>query len=104
MLTVITQIYGVRGKNGNLLLQPKLVKEQFDDKGKASISLSFANRKFNIIYVNESHKDYGEYEIKSLYFNGMKQDIGYKEALIPQSEIKSLDDFKVYEIVLLLGD
>lgn len=103
MLTVITQIYGVRGKNGSLLLQPKLVKEQFDNKGKASISLSFNNKKFNIIFVNESHKDYGEYEVKSLYFNGMKQDINDKEALMPEKEIKGLDEFKVHEIVVVLG-
>lgn len=102
-LTVITQIYGVRGKNGNLLLQPKLVKEQFDSNGKASISLSFDNKKFNVIYVNESHKDYGEYEIKNFYFNGMKQDINYKEAIIAQKEVKDLDKYKINEIVVVLG-
>ncbi len=44
MLTMITQVYGVRGDLGNLVLAPKLMSEQFDADGNASVQLSFLKR------------------------------------------------------------
>lgn len=34
LLTMVTEVFGVKGKLGDLLLQPKLVKEQFDSEEK----------------------------------------------------------------------
>ena len=33
MLTLITEVFGVKGSFGDLVIEPKLVKEQFDDDG-----------------------------------------------------------------------
>ncbi len=65
MLTVVTEVFGVHGETGNLVICPKLVKEQFDTEGNASISLYFADKKFNIIYKNVQKLDYGEYTIEN---------------------------------------
>lgn len=32
MMTMITEVFGIRGQNGNLILYPKLLAEQFDEK------------------------------------------------------------------------
>lgn len=64
MLTMVTEVFGVRGKVGDLLIQPKLVKEQFDEKGMASIKLLFADKELEVVYANPKGLDYGQYHIK----------------------------------------
>ena len=66
MLTLITEVFGVKGSFGDLVLEPKLVKEQFDDDGNAGIRLEFAGNTFVIRYHNEEKKDYGAYQISEV--------------------------------------
>lgn len=61
MLTVITQAFGVRGEGGDLVIEPKLVREQFDGNGEAAIDFSFAGKRFRAVIVNPAGKDFGEY-------------------------------------------
>ncbi|HBA98310.1 MAG TPA: cellobiose phosphorylase [Lachnospiraceae bacterium] len=69
MLTVVTEVFGVHGVTGNLVMRPKLLKEQFDAEGNASISLYFAGKKFNITYKNPQKLTYGEYIVKRAVCN-----------------------------------
>ena len=66
MLTVVTEVFGVHGEAGNMVICPKLVKEQFDVEGNAGICLYFAGKKFNITYKNPQKLTYGEYNIKKV--------------------------------------
>ncbi len=61
MLTVITQAFGVHGEGGDLVIEPKLVREQFDEAGEAAIDFSFAGKQFRVVIVNREGKDFGEY-------------------------------------------
>lgn len=61
MLTMITQVFGVRGEAGNLLMEPKLTAEQFDETGTASVQLTFAGKEFTVTYINSEHKEHGNY-------------------------------------------
>lgn len=70
MMTVITQIFGVRGVLGQLVMEPKLVSEQFDENGEAQISLVFAGKQVHVTYRNAAGKDYGAYRIASATLNG----------------------------------
>jgi Cellobiose phosphorylase len=63
MLTMITEAFGVKGEIGNLVLEPKLVKEQFDEEGYAKLQLPFAGAVIEIVYHNPSLKDCGQYRI-----------------------------------------
>ncbi len=65
MLTMITEVFGVRGNAGNLILCPRLVAEQFDAEGTASISVTFAGKQLDIIYKNKNQKEFGSYSIVS---------------------------------------
>ncbi len=67
MLTVITQVFGVRGEGGNLVIEPKLVREQFDASGTASIDLSFAGKQLCIVFNDPSRGDFGEYRVGKAY-------------------------------------
>lgn len=66
LLTLVTEVFGVRGENGDLLLEPKLVMQQFDALGNASLNTQFAGRPIEVLYQNPAHLDYGEYQIQSI--------------------------------------
>lgn len=63
LLTYVTEVFGVKGKLGSLVIEPKLVKEQFNDNNIASIKLQFSGKTFEINIINEAGLDYGEYKI-----------------------------------------
>ena len=70
MLTMVTEVFGVRGKLGDLTICPKLMKQQFDKNGKASIRLIFAEKEFEVIYHNPKGLEYGKYAIKKAVCDG----------------------------------
>ena len=57
MLTMITEVFGVKGDLGDLVITPSLLPEQFDEKGSAGLKLEFARKKFEIIMHNPEKKD-----------------------------------------------
>lgn len=63
MLTMVTEAFGVKGELGNLVVEPKLVKEQFDQLGYAKLSMIFAGKQIEVVYHNPHKKDFGEYRI-----------------------------------------
>jgi cellobiose phosphorylase len=70
VLAQLTQAFGVRGQGGDLVLSPKLVKEQFGDLSKVQVSCPFADRKLTVIYENPQRLEYGQYSIKAVSING----------------------------------
>lgn len=70
ILTELTQVFGVRGQGGDLIVAPKLVKEQFSRDGKASVSCPFADRALTVTFENENRLDYGQYKITKVVLNG----------------------------------
>ncbi len=70
LLTMVNEVFGVKGKLGDLLLQPKLVGEQFDSAGQASIQTLFAGHELEIVYKAAGSREYGEYQIHSVLLNG----------------------------------
>lgn len=93
MLTLITEVFGVRGAAGDLLLAPKLLGEQFDDTGCASVSVPFAGKNLTVVYRNRERKDFGSYRIgqadcdrESLPVNGGAS------LLLPRKTLESLSE------------
>jgi cellobiose phosphorylase len=70
LLTMITQVFGVRGYRGDLVLDPKLVREQFDVDGRAALRTLFAGRKLQIVYHNPAGLPHSEYAIEQIQVNG----------------------------------
>lgn len=101
MLTVVTEVFGVKGELGNLALEPKLVKEQFDEKGEASVELIFAGSKLKVKYVNAQKKDFGEYEITKVSLDGKDIELADNKAVIEREVIEKLSD-ESHEILVTL--
>lgn len=101
MLTVITEMFGVKGTCGSMVLAPKLQKEQFAD-GRAAISLNFAGRRWHIVYVNKEEKESGEYTIAAVYLDGGKRQAQGNEVMVPLEEIQHLNKDITHEIIVEL--
>lgn len=86
-LTMVSEVFGVKGELGNLSLEPKLMPEQFDTNGIASMEFVFEGNKYEVVYKNENKKHYGEYEISSVEINGRRELIrkGKKVVLLKTS-------------------
>ncbi len=70
LLTLLTQAFGVKGNLGALVLEPKLVRAQFDAAGQAGVSTLFAGRRLEITYHNPDALDWNEYRIQSVTLDG----------------------------------
>lgn len=102
MLTAVTQVFGVRGKTGDMLIEPKLLKQQFDSSGNAWIQLVFAARQFRIIFKNPQKLGYGEYTLKSASCDRkIPLQILGGAAVLERDKIKALpEDMHIIEIGL----
>lgn len=69
LFTVLTQMYGVRGKGGNLLIEPKLTIEQFDKNSRASVLTSFRGKNLTVMYENPLGLDYWQYVLGKVLIN-----------------------------------
>lgn len=102
MLTVLTEMFGVKGVYGDLYLEPKLLKEQFDKNNTASVQLIFAGRKLEILYQNKKSKDWDSYRIATLTMDGVPY-AGRPEAnSILRRDIQALDAVKSHQITVEL--
>lgn len=99
MLTVITQMFGVKGRYGDLCLEPKLMAEQFDEEGRAGIYLYFRGKKWHIVYVNQDRKEYGSYRVKEFYLDGRRCSLPETAVAVTGEQIKTLNDTVEHEII-----
>ena len=103
MMTVMNQMFGARGEFGNLVLEPKLLAEQFDQDGVASISFKFKGLNWQIEYVNAEHKEYGEYQVAEAYFDHNKVDtIEAHRAVIALTDIEKLNEQLQHKVKIIL--
>ncbi len=104
LLTLVTQVFGVRGRMGDLVLDPKLVAGQFDEQGYSSILTRFAGREIEVSYHNPSGLDCGQYRIQSVQVNGSAPNrTATHEAIIPRSVIQGVVPGKRVLIQVELG-
>ncbi|MCC8106173.1 MAG: cellobiose phosphorylase [Clostridiales bacterium] len=105
MMTVVTEMFGVRGDYGDLVLEPKLMREQFDDSGRAGIQTEFARKSWNIHYCNREQLDYGEYAIEKVWINGRAQDLQGSETRyrMAKEELERLPEGAAVSVEVELG-
>lgn len=66
LLTLQTQVFGVRGRRGDLELSPKLTAALFDEDGVAEIECTAAGRRVHVRYLNSDGLDWGSYRIAAV--------------------------------------
>lgn len=70
MLTTLTEMFGVKGAYGRLMLEPKLLAEQFDELGNTAVECVIMEKKIHVVYHNPKHLEYGTYKMAGVVING----------------------------------
>ncbi len=87
VLTVLTQVFGVRGRLGNLLLAPKLKQDVFRVKSEVSVDTFYEGRRIKVVYRNPKKLAYEHYCVTKVTLNGKELqglELHQKEVLIPK--------------------
>lgn len=104
MLALLTQAFGVKGLNGDLLIEPKLTSEQFKFAKSISIRRYFADRNLKVIFHNPKRLETGSYQISKVVLNG--EDLAINKSryiIITREVIIGLDKNKLNVIEIYLG-
>jgi cellobiose phosphorylase len=104
-MTLLTESFGVKGHFGDLLIEPKLVADQFQNTAVISVTAPFAGRKLQIVYRNPKKLCYGNYRIASAVLNGEKVDsqLAAQDAwLIARSTLEKLSSDEVHTLEISL--
>ena len=89
MMTVVTQIYGFRGLWGDLMIEPKILLEQFDTEENFSAEIPYRGQTFSVVYQNPGRKEYGKYQIGEIWIDGtLYQEANAKSVCIPFHEFE----------------
>ncbi|MBS3821404.1 MAG: cellobiose phosphorylase, partial [Phycisphaerae bacterium] len=72
MIAIVTQMYGIRGRRGDFVINPKLKVEQFGNSGQCTIQCNFRNRRMRVTYRNPQAVEWDSYAVKSVTVNGNK--------------------------------
>lgn len=110
MLTVVTQMYGIRGWLGNLWVEPKLLCEQFNKENTAGLCIDFGGVHWEVIYRKESDRDYGAYRIREVKIDGAElsgEILSVREdgaaAVIDVKQIRTLEREAVHRLEITLA-
>lgn len=103
MLTTLTEMFGVKGYYGDLQIEPKLLLEQFDEMGQASVHFYFAERLIKVTYHNGYRKEFGDYEVMDIRIDGSCYINEGNHQRIGKERILSLDKEKIHYIEIRLG-
>lgn len=105
LLTMLCEVYGVRGRLGDLFLAPKLLPEDFTPEGKATVRVEFAGRQLMIVYRNPAGLDYGEYSVCRVAHAGGEMAFlaEGRGALVKREEILALAPGRRHELFVDLG-
>lgn len=87
LLTLQTQVFGVRGHNGDLMLEPKLLSGHFDTGGMAQIRCYSAGHSLTVRYHNSLGLDYGGYQIGTVTWPGGSLAGDGKRIVIPRNAL-----------------
>ena len=92
MMTMVTQIFGFRGAWGDLVLEPKILLQQFDGSNTYSAQFPFRGQTYALVYQNPDQKEYGEYQIAEVWLDGQRYAVEEKTSVrIPFAELEKKD-------------
>ncbi|MDP2927749.1 MAG: cellobiose phosphorylase, partial [Candidatus Omnitrophota bacterium] len=87
VFTMLTQVFGVKGQDGDLVIEPKLSVEHFCKNSCISIERIFANRRIRIKFFNPKKVGFGKYRISKVLLNSENLTIDKSRYLIITREV-----------------
>ena len=104
LLTLVTEVFGVKGRLGDLALAPKLVLRQFDARGQVSVSTLFAGKALTVVYHNPAGLDHDLYQIEAVQLDGRAVEFDRQGAtvVIARQALDRLDALQPHLLDVLL--
>jgi len=105
LLTLVTEVCGVKGTLGDLTLAPKLLAAQFDAEHKCGLKTLFAERSIEVVYHNPAQLEYGAYQIEAITIDGVavKFDRNDGAARIDRAVVAALAPDRLHTLDVILG-
>jgi cellobiose phosphorylase len=104
VLTLMTQVFGVRGKDGDLLIEPKLCAAQFKATQVLRINRTFCDRSLEIRFFNPKKLDYTKYKIVKATLNSRLLPIKVSpRMMIRRNMLLKLTPNKINKLHIYLG-
>ncbi len=102
LFTLLTESFGIKGDLGDLVIEPKLSPEQFDNSDNLTVQTLFAGKKLRVTYFNPQRIKFGSYGIGKLIINGSLQALPTMTSRlqIPRKDILTWPDEVEIEILL----
>ncbi len=73
ILTMVTEVFGVKGDLGYTILEPKLLLEQFEGSECIKLETIIGNKKVMVTYHNPAQLEFGDYIIDSVLVDGQQE-------------------------------
>lgn len=103
ILTMITEVFGLKGHSGDLLVEPKLCPEQFGSSSAIKVSRTFAGRRFVVSFSNPGKKRWGRYRISKATLNDKSLALKDRNSVvIKRALIKDLAADEIHTIDIIL--
>jgi len=87
MLTMLTQVFGVKGQSGDLMIEPKLSAEHFRQSASVSLERIFAGRRIKIKYFNPARLKFNKYRITRVLLNSENIPIDKSRHLVIRRQV-----------------
>lgn len=104
VLTIVTEVFGLKGERGDLRIEPKLSREQFRRSSVISVDRVFAGKRFTVNFSNHAKKPWGSYAVSTVWLDG--REIGRTEkgaVIISRGVIDGLSPDRRHMIDITLG-
>jgi cellobiose phosphorylase len=104
LLTLLTEVYGVKGRFGDLVLAPRFTAGSFTGGEVLKVQTAFAGKTLEIEYQNPKRLSCGKYRISSVEINGQHRAVAAdaREIIFPRREVVSWPE--PAHIVVQLGE
>ncbi len=106
LFTLITQVFGIRGVDGDLVVDPKLVPAQFDQAGLAAIHTHFSGRKLVFEFSNPDRLPVNRYRVLQIRFDNAPAafDVEGGGVRIKRNIVEELDLGQSHKVLVELGE
>jgi cellobiose phosphorylase len=104
VLTLLTEVFGVKGRDGDLCVEPKIHPQQFSHSQEVSVERTFAGKKFQIKFSHLQGTPRNDYKIIKARLNG--EDLAFEESevlLVKRKHILRLPGDKINTLDIILG-
>lgn len=101
-LTIVTQVFGVHGREGNLVIHPRIPSWLFDAETNASIRLWFRNQRIEVVFQNPKKLSPSQWTIQQVTLNEQNLTVfDQKEIEISYADVLSTAPAQLKLIVTL---